>query len=196
MPLELSCQDCRDAIHERSLTGVKNALELTMGLPREVQLHLESCGDCRQACTQSLALESKLLQLAQPLEVPDLRGLVMKRIRQGERVKLPVLAPVKPAGGGREMVLVMLAMTLATFLAVGGGASFGLDPWFRLPAFSELGLHLPNLNLLAGLGSMTLSGLMSLDFNFNFAGWETPLLFATALVCLQQTGRWRSQSRA
>ena len=193
MPLELCCQECRDAIHERSLTGAKNALELSMGLAREVQLHLESCSDCRQACTQSLALESKLVQLAQPLEVPDMRGLVMKRIRQGERVKLPVLAPVKPAGGGREMVLVMLVMTLATFIAVGGGASFGIDPWFRL-SFSELGLHLPDLNLLAGLGTLTLSGL-TLDFNLSFAGWETPLLFATALVCLLQTGRWRSQSR-
>lgn len=195
MPLELGCQECRDAIHERSLTGVKNALELSMGLPREVQLHLESCSDCREVCTQSLSLESKLVQLAQPLDVPDMRGLVMKRIHQGERAKLPVMAPAKPVGGGREMVLVMLAMTLVTFIAVGGGAGFGLEPWFRLSVFSELGLHLPNLNLLAGLGTLTLSGL-TLDFNLSFAGWETPLLLSTSLICLQQTGRWRSQSRA
>jgi hypothetical protein len=180
MPLELNCQECRDAIHERSLTGVKNGLELSMSLPREVQLHLEICGDCREVCTQSLALESKLVQLAHPLDAPDMRGLVMQRIRQGERASLPVVVSGKPIGGGREMVWVMLALTLAVY--------------WTLPILPEI----PEWSTFASMSWFVVPEL-NLDFSFSlpsFGAWEIPMLVATALICVQQTGRWWSQSRA
>jgi len=148
-------------------------MELAASLGPQVQAHLELCPGCRQVCAQSLQLEVRLRRLHEELPGPDLRSAVMKRVRQGERAAYPTLTPAAPNSGAREVVLLTIALTLATAW---------LSPLW-LPGLAVLGDFFA---LFGGWGAW----LVWPDLSPWTPIWDTPLLVGTLALCATYTRNW------